>query len=170
VKWYGQYGLFNMGLFCILMSHRSTVTFDTVCLIIFVACVSSFRWSLPFLLCFTYCFLFLISTSRHNSEKIWKIWKKNQLNTDKIWKVWKKNKLNSEKIWKIWKTNKLNSEKIWKIRKRHGLFNYICRLCFIFSLISPFSFMFYLLFSVSNFYFTSQYHQFPPPPPPPLLR
>jgi hypothetical protein len=42
-------------------------------------------------------------------------------------------------------------------------------LCFIFSLIFPFSFMFYLLFSVSNFYFTSQYHQFPPPPPSLLL-
>jgi hypothetical protein len=51
-------------------------------------------------------------------------------------------------------------------------------LCFVFSFISPFFFMF-SLFSVSNFYFTSQYHQFPPPspppprpppPPPPLLR
>jgi hypothetical protein len=40
-------------------------------------------------------------------------------------------------------------------------------LCFVFSLISPVFFMFSLLFSVSNFYFTSQYHQFPPPPPPP---
>jgi hypothetical protein len=36
--------------------------------------------------------------------------------------------------------------------------------CFVFSFISPFMFS---LFSVSNFYFTSQYHQFPPPPPPP---
>jgi hypothetical protein len=31
-------------------------------------------------------------------------------NSDKIWKVWKKNKLNSEKIWKIWKKSQLNSE------------------------------------------------------------
>ena len=25
---------------------------------------------------------------------------------------------NSEKIWKIWKKDKLNSEKIWKIQKK----------------------------------------------------
>jgi hypothetical protein len=25
---------------------------------------------------------------------------------------------NSEKIWKIWKKDKLNSDKIWKIRKK----------------------------------------------------
>ena len=25
---------------------------------------------------------------------------------------------NSEKIWKLWKKNKLNSEKIWKIQKK----------------------------------------------------
>jgi hypothetical protein len=43
---------------------------------------------------------------------------------------------------------------------RHGLFNYLCLLCFIFSLISPFFFMF-SLFSVSNFYFTSQYLELP---------
>ena len=47
------------------MSHRSAVTFDTVCLILFVSCVLSFRLSLR--LCFPCCFLFLISTSRHNT-------------------------------------------------------------------------------------------------------
>ena len=46
------------------MSHRSAVTFDTVCLILFVSCVLSFRLSLR--LCFP-CFLFLISTSHHNT-------------------------------------------------------------------------------------------------------
>jgi hypothetical protein len=25
---------------------------------------------------------------------------------------------NSEKVWKIWKKDKLNSDKIWKIRKK----------------------------------------------------
>ena len=35
-----------------------------------------------------------------------------KLNSDKIWKVWKKNKLNSERIWKIWKKGKLKNEKI----------------------------------------------------------
>ena len=45
------------------MSHRSAVTFDTVCLILFVSCVLSFRLSLH--LCFRCCFLFLISTSHH---------------------------------------------------------------------------------------------------------
>ena len=25
-----------------------------------------------------------------NSEKIWKIWKKDQLNSEMIWKIWKK--------------------------------------------------------------------------------
>ena len=28
------------------------------------------------------------------------------------------NKLNSEKIWKIWKKDMSNSEKIWKIQKK----------------------------------------------------
>jgi transposase len=31
-------------------------------------------------------------------------------NSDKIWKVWKKNKLNSEKIWKICKKSQLNNK------------------------------------------------------------
>jgi hypothetical protein len=48
--------------------------------------------------------------SELNSEKIWKIWKKNKLNSEKIWKIWKKSQLNSEIIWKIWKKNKSNSE------------------------------------------------------------
>ena len=46
------------------MSHRSAVTFDTVCLILLVSCVLSFRLSLRLLYVFL---LFLISTSRHNS-------------------------------------------------------------------------------------------------------
>ena len=46
------------------MSHRSVVTFDTVCLILFVSCVLSFRLSLRL---FYVCILFLISTSRHNT-------------------------------------------------------------------------------------------------------
>ena len=29
------------------------------------------------------------------SDKIWKVWKKNQLNIKKIWKIWKKGQLNS---------------------------------------------------------------------------
>ena len=33
-----------------------------------------------------------------NSEKIWKLWKKDKLNCEKIWTIWKKGKLNSEKI------------------------------------------------------------------------
>jgi hypothetical protein len=37
----------------------------------------------------------------------------------------------------------------------------LCLLCFVFSFISPFVLCFP---SVSNFYFTSQYHQFPLPP------
>ena len=39
-----------------------------------------------------------------------KLLTKSKLNNDKIWKLWKKSKLNSEKIWKIWK----------KIAKRQG--------------------------------------------------
>jgi hypothetical protein len=46
------------------MRHGSVVTFDTVCLILFVSCVLSFRLSLRLF----YVFLvFLISTSRHNT-------------------------------------------------------------------------------------------------------
>jgi hypothetical protein len=48
------------------------------------------------------------SGGRHNSEKIWKIWKKSQLNSEKIWKIWKKSRLNSGMIWKIQKKSKLN--------------------------------------------------------------
>ena len=33
-----------------------------------------------------------------NSEKIWKIQKKNKLDSEKTGKIWKKGKLNSEKI------------------------------------------------------------------------
>ena len=40
---------------------------------------------------------------KSNIEKIYTIWKKDQLNSDMIWKIWKTNKLNSEKIWKLWK-------------------------------------------------------------------
>jgi hypothetical protein len=32
-----------------------------------------------------------------------KLLTKSKLNNGKIWKLWKKSKLNSEKIWKIWK-------------------------------------------------------------------
>jgi hypothetical protein len=46
------------------MSHESVVTFDTVCLILFVSCVLSFRLSLRLFYVFL---LFLISTSRHNA-------------------------------------------------------------------------------------------------------
>jgi hypothetical protein len=46
------------------MSHRSAVTFDTVCLILFVSCVLSFRLSLRLFYVFL---LFLISTSRYNT-------------------------------------------------------------------------------------------------------
>jgi hypothetical protein len=46
------------------MSHRRAVTFDTVCLILFVSCVLSFRLSLRLLYVFL---LFLFSTSRHNT-------------------------------------------------------------------------------------------------------
>jgi hypothetical protein len=46
------------------MSHGSVVTFDTVCLILFVSCVLSFRLSLRLFYVFL---LFLISTSRHNT-------------------------------------------------------------------------------------------------------
>jgi hypothetical protein len=42
------FSLFNWVFIRILMSHRSAVTFDTVCFIIFVSCVLSFRWSLRF--------------------------------------------------------------------------------------------------------------------------
>jgi hypothetical protein len=37
------------------MSHRSTVTFDTVCLILFVSCVLSFRLSLLWHETFSFC-------------------------------------------------------------------------------------------------------------------
>ena len=47
--------------------------------------------------------------SKLNSEKICKIWKKDNFNIEKIWK---KRKLNSEKIWKIQKKSKSYSEKI----------------------------------------------------------
>jgi hypothetical protein len=46
------------------MRHGSVVTFDTVCLILFVSCVLSFRLSLRLFYVFL---LFLISTSRHNT-------------------------------------------------------------------------------------------------------
>jgi hypothetical protein len=87
------------------------------------------------------------------SGKIWKIWKKSKLKSEKIRKIWKKSKLKSEKIWETQKEGKLNSETIcFTIQLgflpyfdesskccdiRHGLFNYLCLLCFIFSLISP---------------------------------
>jgi hypothetical protein len=45
-----------------------------------------------------------------NSDKIWKIWKKDNLKSEIICKMWKKSELNSEIIWKIWK----------KIVKRYG--------------------------------------------------
>jgi hypothetical protein len=45
-----------------------------------------------------------------NSEKIWKIQKKDNLNSEIIWKILKKSGVNSEIIWKIWK----------KIVKRFG--------------------------------------------------
>ena len=51
-----------------------------------------------------------------NSDKIWKVWKKNKLNSEKIWKICKKSQLTSAMIWKIWKKGKLNSGKIWKIK------------------------------------------------------
>ena len=35
-----------------------------------------------------------------------------QSNSDKIWKIWKKDKLNGEMIWKIWKKGKSISDKI----------------------------------------------------------
>ena len=38
-----------------------------------------------------------------NSEKIWKIQKKDNLNCEIIWKIWKKRGVNSEMIQKIWK-------------------------------------------------------------------
>jgi hypothetical protein len=46
------------------MNHGSVVTFDTVCLILFVSCVLSFRLYLRLFYVFL---LFLISTSRHNT-------------------------------------------------------------------------------------------------------
>jgi hypothetical protein len=46
------------------MSHRSAVTFDTICLTLFFSCVLSFRLSLRLFYVFL---LFLISTSRHNT-------------------------------------------------------------------------------------------------------
>ena len=46
------------------MRHGSVVTFDTVCLILFVSCVLSFRLSLRLFYVFL---LFLISTSRNNT-------------------------------------------------------------------------------------------------------
>jgi hypothetical protein len=48
-----------------LMSHRSAVTFDTVCLIIFVYCVLSFRWSLSF---FLFSLLFSVSNFYFTSQ------------------------------------------------------------------------------------------------------
>jgi hypothetical protein len=50
------FSLFSLGFICILMSHRSAVTVDTVCLIIFVSCVLSFRWSLRFFFMFSLLF------------------------------------------------------------------------------------------------------------------
>jgi hypothetical protein len=47
-----------LGFFRVLMSHRSAVTFDTVCLIIFVSCVLSFRLYLSF---FYFSLLFSVS-------------------------------------------------------------------------------------------------------------
>jgi hypothetical protein len=49
---------------CCCWLHGSVVTFDTVCLILFVSCVLSFRLSLRLFYVFL---LFLISTSRHNT-------------------------------------------------------------------------------------------------------
>ena len=45
------------------MSHRSTVTFDTVCLILFVSCVLSFRLSLR--LCFPSVSNFYFTSQYH---------------------------------------------------------------------------------------------------------
>ena len=58
-----------------------------------------------------------MENTEENSEKIWKLWKKDKLNSEKIWKIQKKSKLKCEIIWKIWKKAKLNSEMIWKIWK-----------------------------------------------------
>jgi hypothetical protein len=51
-------------------------------------------------------------------RKLWndmKKKKKGKSNSDKVWKIWKKDKSNSEMIWKIWKKGKSNSDKIWII-------------------------------------------------------
>ena len=55
--------LFNRGFFRILMSHRSAVTFDTFCLIIFISCVLSFRLSPRFVCLFLFMFSLLFSVS-----------------------------------------------------------------------------------------------------------
>jgi hypothetical protein len=52
-----------LGFFRILMSHRSAVTFDTFCLIIFISCVLSFRLSPRFVCLFLFMFSLLFSVS-----------------------------------------------------------------------------------------------------------
>ena len=68
--------------------------------------------------------------------------------------IWKKGKLNSEMIWKIWKISVLvimTPTFFVFIELFNGYLFVYLSVCFMFS----------LFFSVSNFYFTSQYHQFP---------
>ena len=97
---------------------------------------------------------------------IWKIWKKGKLKCEMIWKIWKKDKLNSEMIWKIWKITvlviitpkEISSSSSSSFSKLYVFINFFINIC---SLISPFVLCFPCFFSVSNFYFTSQYHQFP---------
>ena len=93
-----------------------------------------------------------------------KIWKKSKSNSEMIWKIWKKGKLNSEMIWKIWKISVLviiTPKEISSSSSFSKLTVFIIFLMAICSLISPFVLCFPCFFSVSNFYFTSQYHQFP---------
>ena len=93
-----------------------------------------------------------------------KIWKKRKSNSEMIWKIWKKGKLNSEMIWKIWKISVLviiTPKEISSSPSFSNLYVFINFLMAICSLISPFVLCFPCFFSVSNFYFMSQYHQFP---------
>ena len=99
--------------------------------------------------------------SKLKCEMIWKIWKRSKLKSEKIWKIWRKSKLNSEKRWKIWKISVLVIITPKETSSSSRFFVFILLFNgYLFVYLSV-CFMFSLFFSVSNFYFTSQYHQFP---------
>jgi hypothetical protein len=159
------FSLFNLGFFRILMSHQSAVTFDTVCFIIFVSCVFSFPLSPLFLM-----FSLLLSVSniygKYGRKVIWNVkwFGKYRRNTNQIVKRYGHYGRNPS--WIVERNGKYGRKVSWilkwfrKYGRKVGTVCFIIFVSCVFSFpLSPLFLMFSLLLSVSNIYFTSQYHQ-----------